>query len=125
MANRLPPLDDFTIEFENLARRPSFLLEISPSQAWILLGHLQLALRHPANIGPSAMIARAFANQLQDYIATTPALAAVAAAGWDPDYDQLPNNHDLTINWAYWHNKLTEGRPIVDRVLALVLRAIV
>lgn len=62
-------------------------LDLDAATAFTVLGHLQLALRHPDNDGPAAAVARAVAIEIQAQVAVTPALAQVAAAGWCPAYD--------------------------------------
>lgn len=63
-------------------------LKLSPIEAWVIMAQIQLALRCPGNQGPTAIIAKTVAIYLQDKIATTPALAAVAEAGWSQDYGE-------------------------------------
>lgn len=71
-------------------------LELSKVNAWILAAQLQLALRHPKNTGPTALIGREIIQRIHAAVATTPALAAVAAKGWDPAHDQAPTDEQ----WA-------------------------
>ncbi len=74
---------DFIQEFAALEDQPPLRLEIDRVTAWVVLAQLQLALRHPENMGPSAEIARAIAQQLQSLVASRGALAVVARCGWD------------------------------------------
>jgi hypothetical protein len=55
----------------------------------VLLGVVQLALRHPGVRGrPSEGVAREFARQIEERIvAIAPALKEICAAGWDPRAD--------------------------------------
>ncbi len=69
---------DFIQEFAALERQPPLRLEIDRVTAWVVLAQLQLALRHPENTGPSAEIARGFADQIQSLVASRGALAVVA-----------------------------------------------
>lgn len=46
-----------------LNSHPGLVLELTPLQALTVLGHIQLALRHPHR-GPSSAIARAVADSL-------------------------------------------------------------
>lgn len=83
---RLPP--DFPRDFEALCLdEQPLIMNLSKFQAWVIFCHLQLALRHPRNIGPTAKHARAIAEHLERQLATTPALKRVAVAGWDPQQD--------------------------------------
>jgi hypothetical protein len=63
-------------------REAPVLIELQPIEAWVLLGQLQLALRHPENTGPSAKITRVLARHIQARVAGSGVLAAVAEAGW-------------------------------------------
>jgi hypothetical protein len=82
------PLEQFSKEFAHLNQIPAITLQLGAVEAWALLGQIQLACRHPMNLGPTRQIAEQIARQLQAAVATTPALAAVAEMGWNPDYDQ-------------------------------------
>lgn len=78
--------EQFMAEFTALAKdQQPVVLQLSKLQVWVLFSHLQLALRHPENTGPSAKIARQIACGLRNLIATTPALQQVAAMGWSED----------------------------------------
>jgi hypothetical protein len=63
------------------------ILRLDWLEAWTLLGQLQLALRHPMNVGPSAVVARQLIATLKQRVATTPALAEVARRGDDRRFD--------------------------------------
>lgn len=71
----------------HLQTYPDIMLQLTPGEAWCLLAQLQLACRHPDNNGPSRKVAEEIARYLQTAVATTPALAELAARGWDPTYD--------------------------------------
>jgi hypothetical protein len=76
---------EFT-EFCNSAK--SFTLTLQPAQAWMLLGQLQLALRHPDNRGAPAEMAFSIAKQLEAYVSQGgPTVAMIAAFGWQPKLD--------------------------------------
>ena len=78
----------FKKEFEKLTRSRSIVnLRLSTLETWVVFSHLQLALRHPKNKGPSADIARKVAYRIQSKIAPTGALAKVAQRGWSQEYD--------------------------------------
>jgi len=69
-------------------------LVLSPSAAMAVLGHLQLALRHPSNTGHAAEIVREVCGDLIAQIAPdadSPA-RAFCMAGFDPAYDRDPND---------------------------------
>lgn len=59
-----------------------------PVTAMALLGHLQLALSHPANHGPSAERMRQLARKIEAKLAELgPAVARICAIGWDRKFD--------------------------------------
>lgn len=63
-------------------------LKLGPAQAMMLIGQLQLAARHPANIGPSSGLVRLLATELADeLVEAEPELQAIIEAGWDPQHD--------------------------------------
>lgn len=81
----------FCKEFKALViEGKEIILPLSPLQAWAVLCFIQLALRHPhinEEVSPCARLARITAEEIQAQVATTPALAKVAARGWDPSCD--------------------------------------
>lgn len=80
-------LDMHAAALRDWACAPPINMEIGRSLGFILLGQLQLALRHPANTGPTAEAAEQFARHLQSVLGMPPQLAAIAEQGWDPGYD--------------------------------------
>jgi hypothetical protein len=73
----------FAEEFRALDRHPPVTLALSAMEAWCLLSQLQLALRHPANTGPTAALARQVAERLQAATCRPgSALHEVAEAAW-------------------------------------------
>jgi hypothetical protein len=78
---------EFIAEFRQLETLPPIVLELTAVEAWILLSQIQLACRHPENTGPSRKMVEGLARRIQDVLAQTPALYAIAQRGWDPDYD--------------------------------------
>ena len=86
---KLPDFPTFADEMKALCeRKQTITLKLTALDAWAILSQIQLASRHPENTGPTRNIAERIARQLQEQIATTPALAQTAEAGWDPEYDQ-------------------------------------
>lgn len=58
-------------------------VELSPMEAWALMTAMQLAMRHPAVLrSPTMQEARTAARRLQELVAMTPALRAIANMGW-------------------------------------------
>ena len=84
----LPSTEDLVRAF---ADRPKLSFLLTPAEAFCLLGQLQLALRHPLNTDAAAVVALGLAKRLENHFADDPAIARVAAAGWDPRYDTLPD----------------------------------
>lgn len=79
----------FSEEFKAVqGRGVCVVLELTALEGWALLCMVQLALRHPLNVGRTAAIARPIAEVLERAVATTPALAEVARRGWHRLYDQ-------------------------------------
>jgi hypothetical protein len=64
--------------------------DLPPLVAFFLLGHLQLALRHPGTrSNRTSRVVRAAAIQLGDAIvARVPAMRDLIEAGWDPEQDR-------------------------------------
>lgn len=94
MSDKIDPymMETMDREFKELCKRetPLVILELSPLDTFILLGSLQLALRHPAysqERHPSAVVTRRFADQFVEALSVTPALAMLARMGFNPDYD--------------------------------------
>ncbi|MDX2215465.1 MAG: hypothetical protein SFY66_19535 [Oculatellaceae cyanobacterium bins.114] len=63
-------------------------MAIMPFRAFVLVGQIQLALRHPQNRGPSADVARDMAIRLQARLGQIhPAIAEALEHGWHPEFD--------------------------------------
>lgn len=78
----------FMAEFDELVKRTNRLVfSLTPLEAWALLGHVQLACRHPNNNGITREIAMRIAREFQSMIAREGALAIVAERGWQKEYD--------------------------------------
>ena len=83
----LPPMD---VVLERLHAMRPVEFQLSAFVTFTLIGHLQLALRHPGNVGPSAAIAETIARKLQEGLAVQDAdVAAALEAGWNPDDDEI------------------------------------
>jgi hypothetical protein len=83
----LPDFEHFSAEFSLLEFHPGVLLELDGVQAWCLLSSIQLACRHPKFTGPTRQVAEQIGRLLQDAVAPSGALAQLAEAGWNPDFD--------------------------------------
>lgn len=61
----------------------------SPEEYWVIMSMLQLALRHPGNIGPSSKIARGIVDRIQRlFAALDPELGRLAERGNHAVFDQ-------------------------------------
>jgi len=89
----------FSAAFDAMCRDPQpIVLELSKALAWILMAQLQLALRHPANTGATALQARGLAERLQQLVAgDSPILLLVAEKGWRPALDEDPTDPQWAV----------------------------
>lgn len=58
-------------------------VELSPSQAVLLVANLQTALRHPGSAGPSNENARWLIRQIVGYFKDVPAVLREIELGWE------------------------------------------
>ena len=70
------------------ASRLRIVMSLSFVDAWHLFALAQLALRHPGIAGDLRERGEKAARFLQELLAVTPALASVAEAGWDAEFDE-------------------------------------
>ena len=80
------PTDD---EWGQLGTLPPLTLSLSPLMALAILGHLQLALRHPRNTGPSTAMALDLARAIEAHVSAIPCFAEMCRRGWDPSFDAV------------------------------------
>ena len=84
----------------------------TPARLFILIGHMQLALRHPDNTGASADFAREMTNNLANMLCHyVPEAQELIEQGWNPAYDTTreyfnleflsPDSSDLEGNDDY------------------------
>jgi hypothetical protein len=67
--------------------RNSVPIEFDFGTCIMLIGQLQLALRHPKNTGPSAIVARQVVEKLIGRVGLTETLRVGLLAGFDPSCD--------------------------------------
>ncbi len=79
--------ESFSRDFHALDGKFVFL-ELTAHEAWALLSQIQLAGKCPLNRGPAARIAAKVGREIQELVASTPALAEVAEAGWDSPIEE-------------------------------------
>ena len=83
--NGVRDFEKVNVELEALRDDPQpVALTIDKVSAWVLVAQLQLALRHPANNGPTSEIARHIATTILEGLSLDPdsALARLAEQGW-------------------------------------------
>lgn len=81
-------LPDFEQIGRSLKSAQPLEMYILPFRAYVLVGQLQLALRHPQNTGPGSNIAREIAHNLQERLSEiNPAIAQSLEHGWNPQLD--------------------------------------
>ena len=85
--------EDFWVKLGNCSE----IVEIAstPARLYILISHIQLALRHPNNTGPSAEIAREIAMNMTEAVCHhVPEAREVIEMGWNPAYDVTDDYFD-------------------------------
>lgn len=74
---------------QTLPARATLEVTLSCLDGLALVSELQLALRHPMNVGPAAIRAERVARCVQaELTKIVPELGPVLELGWNPDYDQ-------------------------------------
>jgi len=84
--------DQALADMARVLKGSKLVLELDGIACLTLLGNLQLALRHPANRGLSSNIALEIARRIEGHLSVTPALRALCAMGWRPEFDQDPDD---------------------------------
>ncbi|HEX8653088.1 MAG TPA: hypothetical protein VF708_19885 [Pyrinomonadaceae bacterium] len=83
-------IDEWTSILEGIkAQTPHIVLNIGVQEAVAIIGNLQLALRHPANTGASALAAKRFAQTLIEGLASRDErIKPFLEKGFDPNFDR-------------------------------------
>jgi len=86
---RSPSQSEYSAEIRRAdADGQVFIIEMGASELMAFVGNLELALRHPANTGPSSKIAAKTRDRLIEMLRERyPVLAATIEAGKDPKFD--------------------------------------
>ncbi len=85
MRQDLPDFDDV---LDALLTMPPMSLALTGFEAFMLISHLQLALRHPGNKGPCAEMATQLVRTLQHLLSEhDPCIGVVIEASWHPEFD--------------------------------------
>lgn len=79
--------EQFKKEFPGEMADQPVVIESDALTMWCVASSIQLACRHPDNTGPTRQMAEAFAREVFNQVATTPALKEVAEMGWNPEFD--------------------------------------
>lgn len=86
MDHRAIDLDQLDQDLDQLKTAPPVFLTLTATEAFVVMCQLQLACRHPWNVGSNRDVAERVARHIQNLVAVTPALFALAENGWRPDY---------------------------------------
>lgn len=69
-------------------QKSMFSYDVDGVTLFAIIGQIQLASRHPANIGPSATLVQNWARDMQKAIAEVfPDLHIIIEMGWNPEMD--------------------------------------
>ena len=79
--------EQWAFEFSQLSNVPSIDIRISPLAGWCLVCQIQLASRHPENIGVTAAEARQIADAIAQRLPLSDVGRAFLNKGWDPSLD--------------------------------------
>jgi hypothetical protein len=78
-----PRLEKFMEELTELDRHDvEFVFRLKPLEVMIVVGNVQLGLRHPKNKGEAAKIANAFIEQAREAFNAWPTCQQVIDDGW-------------------------------------------
>lgn len=87
MNDHLPiDLEQLDQDLKKLKDAPDISLTLTACEAMIVLCQIQLACRHPENSGSTRNVVECVGRHIQNQVATTPALHALAEKGWRPNY---------------------------------------
>jgi len=79
--------EKFVAEFAEMENHPGIELRLDAMQGWAIFSAIQLACRHPLFQGPTRQMVEAIARRLQEVVAQTPALKAIAEMRCPAKYD--------------------------------------
>ncbi|SRR5579883_1006735 len=98
---------DFKTIAETFKTSPPITLEVDPIYLFVLVGTVQLALRHPGNRGKSAELARQAAISFQQRLGEiNPEIAAALEQGWHPEFDVTSKEYDAIEAENEWDDTL-------------------
>lgn len=106
--------------FEQFAKAEPITLKLGADAGFFLLCQLQLALRHPANTGPTAQIIKNFALELQQrLVMQCPEAEEVIEKGWHPAFDQSTEPEQPRQRVTYQHLSLDVQEEVLANSYAL------
>jgi hypothetical protein len=102
---------DFKAMSQVMKEAGPITLELDPIYLFVLVGTVQLALRHPGNRGQSSEMAREAAIAFQQRLGELdPTIAAALEQGWHPEFDVTSEEFDAIEAENAWDDELYD-RP--------------
>lgn len=78
--------------FRELQNHPPVILNLSASDAWVFIGMIQLAFRHPGNTGKLAESVKKQIMLMCESMQLSPVAKEWLRRGWEPEYDKPVDN---------------------------------
>lgn len=120
MSTKQADLEAIRKAFEQFAQAEPITLQLGADAGFFLLCQLQLALRHPANTGPTAQIIKDFALELQQrLVVQCPEAEEVIEKGWHPAFDQSTQSEQPRQRVTYQHLSLDVQEEVLANSYAL------
>lgn len=74
--------------YQELKNHPPVVLHLSAHDAWVFIGMIQLAFRHPANSGKTAESVKSAVVRMQNSMLLSEDAKEWLNRGWNPEYDR-------------------------------------
>lgn len=74
--------------YQELKNHPPVALHLSARDAWVFIGMIQLAFRHPANSGKTAESVKSAVVSMQNSMLLSADAKEWLNRGWNPEYDR-------------------------------------
>lgn len=74
--------------YQELKNHPPVILHLSAHDAWVFIGMIQLAFRHPANSGKTAESVKSAVISMQNSMLLSEDAKEWLNRGWNPKFDQ-------------------------------------
>lgn len=109
-------LKQYAAELAELEKAPPAAIELPPLAAIALIGHVQLATRHPelANDKGLTKVAIDVALQLQALFNPESTVYKVLELGWDAESDLPRISPSANLSWAKFFSIDDDDDPYVD-----------